>query len=96
VCARVGNQRSCGVVITRVRTDAVRSIRHQHQDLHQSTYPVPLRRLGHILLSPPLLVTRGRDLGLRSNVPGGFLLWISTAHLGPREALVLSAWHKGT
>jgi hypothetical protein len=32
VCARVGNQRSRGVVTTRVRTDA------QCRDLHQSTY----------------------------------------------------------
>jgi hypothetical protein len=35
---RVGNQRSRGVVTARVRTDAVRSLRHQHRDLHQSTY----------------------------------------------------------
>jgi hypothetical protein len=51
VCARVGNQWSHGVVTAQVRTDAVRSLRHQHRDLHQSTYPVPLRRLGLILLS---------------------------------------------
>jgi hypothetical protein len=51
MCARVDYQRSCGVVTARVRTDAVRSLRHQHQDLHQSTYPVPLRRSGLILLS---------------------------------------------
>jgi hypothetical protein len=51
VCARVGNQRSCGVVTARVRTDAVRSLHHQRRDLHQSTYPVPLGRSGLILLS---------------------------------------------
>jgi hypothetical protein len=51
MCARVGNQRSRGVVTTRVQTDAVRSLRHQHRDLHQSTYPVPLERSGLILLS---------------------------------------------
>jgi hypothetical protein len=39
MCAQVGNQRSHGVVIARVRTDAVQSLRHQHRDLHQSTYP---------------------------------------------------------
>jgi hypothetical protein len=39
MCARVGNQRSRGVVTARVRTDAVRSLRHQCRDLHQSTYP---------------------------------------------------------
>jgi hypothetical protein len=50
MCAWVGNQRSCGVVIARVQTDAVRSLRHQRQD-HQSTYPVPLGRSGLILLS---------------------------------------------
>jgi hypothetical protein len=38
VCARVGNQRSRGVVTARVQTDAVRSLRHQRRDLHQSTY----------------------------------------------------------
>jgi hypothetical protein len=50
MCARVGNQRSRGVVTARVRTNAVRSLHHQRRDLHQSTYPVPLRRLGLILL----------------------------------------------
>jgi hypothetical protein len=39
MCARVGNQRSHGVVTARVRTNAVWSLRHQHRDLHQSTYP---------------------------------------------------------
>jgi hypothetical protein len=51
MCARVGNQRSHGVVTAQVRTDAARSLRHQRRDLHQSTYPVPLRRSGLILLS---------------------------------------------
>jgi hypothetical protein len=51
MCARVGNQQSRGVVTARVRTDAVQSLRHQCQDLHQSTYPVPLERSGLILLS---------------------------------------------
>jgi hypothetical protein len=39
MCARVGNQRSRGVVTARVRTDTVRSLRHQCRDLPQSTYP---------------------------------------------------------
>jgi hypothetical protein len=51
MCARVGNQRSRGVVTARVRTDAVRSLHHQRRYLHQSTYPVPLGRSGLILLS---------------------------------------------
>jgi hypothetical protein len=51
MCARVGNQRSHGVVIARVRTDTARSLHHQRRDLHQLTYPVPLRRLRLILLS---------------------------------------------
>jgi hypothetical protein len=51
MCARVGNQRSRGVVTAQVRTDAVRSLHHQRRDLHQSTYPVPLGRSGLILLS---------------------------------------------
>jgi hypothetical protein len=51
VCARVGNQRSHGVVTVRVRTDAVQNLRHQRRDLHQSIYPVPLKRSGLILLS---------------------------------------------
>jgi hypothetical protein len=38
MCAWVGNQRSHGVVTARVRTDVVRSLRHQCQDLYQSTY----------------------------------------------------------
>jgi hypothetical protein len=55
VCARVGNQRSHGVVTARVRTDAVQSLHHQRRDLHQSTYPIPLGRSGLILLSGGLL-----------------------------------------
>jgi hypothetical protein len=51
MCTRDGNQQSRGVVTARVQTDVVQSIRHQHRDLHQSTYPVLLRRLGLILLS---------------------------------------------
>jgi hypothetical protein len=39
VCARVGSQRSRGVVTARVQTDAVRSLRHQRRDLPQLTYP---------------------------------------------------------
>jgi hypothetical protein len=37
MCARVGNQWSRGVVITRLGS-SVRSLLHQHRDLHQSTY----------------------------------------------------------
>jgi hypothetical protein len=51
MCARIGNQLSCGVVTARIQTDVVRSLHHQCQDLHQSTYPVPLGRSGLILLS---------------------------------------------
>jgi hypothetical protein len=54
VCTWVGNQWSRGVVTARVQTDTVRSLRHQHRDLHQSTYPIPLGRSGLILLSPSL------------------------------------------
>jgi hypothetical protein len=57
VCAWVGNQRSHGVVTAQVRTDAVRGLHHQRRDLHQSTYPIPLRRLGLILLLSSLLET---------------------------------------
>jgi hypothetical protein len=51
MCTRVGNQWSYGVVTARVRTDAVQSLHHQHRDVHQLTYPVPLGRSGLILLS---------------------------------------------
>jgi hypothetical protein len=51
MCARVDNQQSRGVVIAWVRTDAVQSLCHQRRDLNQSTYPIPLRRSGLILLS---------------------------------------------
>jgi hypothetical protein len=37
MCAQVGNQQRCGVVTARVQTNAVRSLRHQRQDLHQLT-----------------------------------------------------------
>jgi hypothetical protein len=50
MCAQVGNQRSRGVVIAQVQTDAVQSLRHQRRDLYQSTYLIPLRRSGLILL----------------------------------------------
>jgi hypothetical protein len=52
MCARVGNQRSHGVLTARVQTNAVRSLRHQRQYLYQSTYAIYLRRWGLILLSP--------------------------------------------
>jgi hypothetical protein len=56
MCAWVGNQRSHGVVTARVQTNVVRSLRDQRRDLHQSTYPVPLRRSGLILLSLELRI----------------------------------------
>jgi hypothetical protein len=37
MCACVGNQQSCGVVIARLRL-SVRSLLHQRQDLHQLSY----------------------------------------------------------
>jgi hypothetical protein len=37
VCARVGNQRSRGVVIVRLQS-SLQSLLHQRRDLHQSTY----------------------------------------------------------
>jgi hypothetical protein len=58
MCARVGNQQSCGVVAARVQTNAVQSLHHQRRDLHQLTYPVLLRRSGLILLSVCLLSSR--------------------------------------
>jgi hypothetical protein len=64
VFAWVGNQRSRGVVTARVRTDIVRSLRHQRRDLHQSTYPVPLRRLGLILLSSGIRFWVSREVYL--------------------------------
>jgi hypothetical protein len=51
MCTWVGNQWSYGVVTTWVQTDVVRSLHHQHRDLHQLTYPIPLGRSGLILLS---------------------------------------------
>jgi hypothetical protein len=59
MCARVGNQRSRGVVTARVQTDVVRSLHHQRRDLHQSTYPIPLGRSGLTLLSPDDISERG-------------------------------------
>jgi hypothetical protein len=53
MCVWVGNQRSRGIVTARVQTDAVQSLHHQHRDLHQSTYAVPLGRSRLILLSQP-------------------------------------------
>jgi hypothetical protein len=64
MCARVGNQRSRGVVTTGVQTDAVRSLHHQHQDLHQSTYPIPLKRLGLILLSTSIRIWVSHEVSL--------------------------------
>jgi hypothetical protein len=61
VCAWVGNQQSRGVVIARVRTDDVRSLRHQRRDL-QSTYPVPLERSGLILLSSGIRFLVSREV----------------------------------
>jgi hypothetical protein len=39
MCARVGNQRSRGVVTAPVQIDVVQSLHHQRRDLHQTTYP---------------------------------------------------------
>jgi hypothetical protein len=64
MCARVGYQRSHGVVAARVQTDAVRSLRHQHRDLHQSTYPIPLGRSGLILLSSGIRFWVSREVYL--------------------------------
>jgi hypothetical protein len=50
MCAWVGNQRSRGVVTTRVRTDVVRSLHHQRRDLHQLTYRTS-RKIG----TPPTI-----------------------------------------
>jgi hypothetical protein len=100
VCARVGNQRSHGVVTARVQTDAVQSLRHQHRVLHQSTYPVPLRRSGLILLSvvtTPLMVTTSLASEPEpSPLPGtltGTLLWSGTSVMGLTK---LSARWKGS
>jgi hypothetical protein len=72
VCARVGNQRSRGVVNARVRTDAVQSLHYQHRDLHQSTYPIPLGRSGLILLSLWLLLASvGKNYDMKANSKEG-------------------------
>jgi hypothetical protein len=64
MCARVGNQQSRGVVAARVRTDALWSFRHQRRDLHQSTYPVTLKRSGLILLSSGIKFWVSREVSL--------------------------------
>jgi hypothetical protein len=64
MCAWVGNQRSRGVVTARVRTNAVQSLRHQHRDLHQSTYLVPLRRSRLIVLSSGIRFWVSREIYL--------------------------------
>jgi hypothetical protein len=64
MCAQVGNQRSSGVVTARVRTDIVRSLHHQCRDLHQLTYPVPLGRLGLIVLSSGIRFWVSREVYL--------------------------------
>jgi hypothetical protein len=61
-------------VTARVRTDVVRSLHHQCRDLHQSTYPVPLRRSGLILLSP--------STGLITNGPAGHRSKTCNRHCG--------------
>jgi hypothetical protein len=64
MCTRVGNQQSRGVVTAQVRTDVVRSLHHQRRDLYQSTYPVPLRRSGLILLSSDIRFWVSREVYL--------------------------------
>jgi hypothetical protein len=64
MCAWVGNQRSRGVVIARVRTDTVWSLHHQRQGLHQSTYPIPLGRSGLIRLSSGIRFWVSREVYL--------------------------------
>jgi hypothetical protein len=64
MCARVGNQQSHGVVTARLRTDTVRSLHHQCQDLHQLTYPIPLGRSGLILLSSGIRLWVSREVYL--------------------------------
>jgi hypothetical protein len=66
VCAWVGNQQSHGVVTTRVRTNVVQSLHHQRRDLHQSIYPLPLRRSGLILLSGTMLGQMDHSLGTQN------------------------------
>jgi hypothetical protein len=77
MCAWVGNQRSHGVVTTRVQTDAVRSLRHQRQDLHQSTYPVPLGRSELMLLSE-VVATHGAPPHVMSSHPTGTFVCCSS------------------
>jgi hypothetical protein len=58
-------------VTAQVQTDAVRSLCHQCRDLHQSTYRIPLGRLGLILLSVGELAKLGSN---RDLVVTGFFL----------------------
>jgi hypothetical protein len=64
VRTRVGNQRSHGVVTAWVRTDAVQSLHRQCRDLHQLTYPVPLKRSERILLSSGIRFLVSREVYL--------------------------------
>jgi hypothetical protein len=64
MCARVGNQRSCGVVTAWVQTNAIQSLHHQRRDLQQSTYPVPLGRSRLILLSSGIRACVSREVYL--------------------------------
>jgi hypothetical protein len=77
MCARVGNQRSRGVVTAWVRTDAIQSHHHQHRDLHQSTYPIPLGRLGLILL----LVHLGSSSDIANGLSRKDITALPTSHL---------------
>jgi hypothetical protein len=51
----------------------------------------PLVSLAHFLLA-----TWDRDPGLRLDIPGSSLLWISTTRFKTPVALVLSAWYERT
>jgi hypothetical protein len=64
MCAWVGNRWIRGVVTAWVRTDAVRSLRYQRRDLHQSSYPVPLGRSRLILLSTGIRFCVSREVYL--------------------------------
>jgi hypothetical protein len=61
-------------VTARVRTNAVQSFHHQHRDLHQLTYPVPLGRSGLILLSS----TKGKGQVFHGHVDHLFFLPLFT------------------
>jgi hypothetical protein len=45
---------------------------------------------------PPLLMTRVKDPGPRTIMPGSSLQRICIARSEPQEAAVLGAWHEGT